>query len=206
MNVDWWVDAVAFIVGDNDIQAKALIAWKCWREVHQLGLWDAEGQEKDGDGCDGLDAWDRKYGGLGSFVDNESKSRSLPDFRRSPKSASCDVPPFFAIQVDGLPRGCDIEWQSLGAAYSDFMTPTVHSLCSHIPISLDDIPSDREMRIKLKEMPEKRQEFGPLDATVYTPQPDLVAGIPAQVIPCKSVWGPGGTELSAGIVVRHMIE
>ena len=203
MKVNWWTAAVAFIVGGDDVHAKALVAWECWHEVHQAQLWEADGQDADDSDINGLDVWDRKYGGMGSFVNDDSEGRHLPDFKRSSNPESKSVPPFFAVQVDALPRSCDIEWHSSGMAYSDLATPTVQSPCSHIAMSLSEASSDHDFRTQIREISSKIQEVEDFDATVYTSQPWLVRDIEAQVIPCKSVWGPAGKELAAGIVIRN---
>ncbi|KAL6716454.1 hypothetical protein ACLMJK_006021 [Lecanora helva] len=199
MNVNWWMAAVAFLVGEDDIQAKASIAWECWRKVHEVGLWESRNQDVDDDG---LDVWDKTHGGFGSLANAVERSR-LPDFSRSHNPPSSNVPPFLAVQVSGLPRECDVEWQSSGIAYSNSMTPTVRSICSHIAIPQND--SDDVIQCQLREVFDKQKHVGTSDATIYTTRPDLVGEISAQVVPCRSVWGPAGSKLAAGISVHDDI-
>ena len=199
MNVSSWTGAIAFIVGSDDVQAKALTAWKAWREIHQPWLWKAKGQKNHEDGIDDYDVWDQRYGGMGSFVKDEGRSYCLPDFERSSNQV---VPQFFAVQVDGLPRGCEVEWYSSGIAYSHYATPSVHSPSQYVPIDFDSRNPSRSLRTETMEILENSDHLESPDATVYTSRPDLVGDLGVQVIPCKAVWGPAGRILAAGIVLR----
>ena len=202
MKVGWWTGAVAFVTGVADVRSKALMAWKTWEEVHQAQLWEVEGQNEDDEGLGEIDQWDKRHGGLGSFVNDQEKGWRLPDFKRFSDPKRSNVPHFFAVQVDELPRGCEIEWQSLGIAPSDSGEPDV-SLFSYMAISWDVLSSDDCFRTQLNEMLGRRQQPENFDTTIYTPRPDLVGEIDAQVIPCRSIWGSNGTRLAAGIAIRY---
>ena len=187
MSVSWWIGGIAFLTGDGDVQTKAMIAWEIWKGVHQKQLWEKEELEDDG-----LDAWDRKYGGLGSLIKDEQDVPSLPDINRLSVSPSSEPPGFFAIQVDELPRGCDIEWQGLGA------TNPYLDIISYFTISSES--SDEEFRTILLDVvgrPHIQQ------ATIYTRRTTLLSGLSVQIVPCSAVYGSEGTELAAGIVFQR---
>lgn len=192
MNVSWWTGSIAFITGEGDVRMKSIIAWEVWKGVHRKELWEKDGAEEEEE--DGLDAWDKKYGGLGSLVKSEAEIQSLPDITRLSLSPS-DIPPgFFAVQVDALPRGCSVEWQGLGS------TDPYLDIVSYVTIPLTS--SDEEF---CKVLLTALEEFGPLQlqqATIYTRRTALLGGFSVQVIPCSAVYGPEGQEIAAGIVIQ----
>ena len=189
MNVRYWVGAIAFIVATDEVHSKALIAWEIWERLHQSELWEADDLDTNEDDDDGFDVWNKRYGGSGNHVRNKSEDHRLPNFKLCSNSGWSKVPPFFAVQIDELPRGCDIEWQSSGVASIESLLPAVPPPCSHTAITTDSGLKDLE-------------PMHDLDATIYTPYPDLASNLGMQIIPCRSVWGPGGTRLAAGIVKR----
>ncbi|KAF6235811.1 hypothetical protein HO173_006006 [Letharia columbiana] len=189
MNVSWWTGGIAFISGKSDVRMKAIIAWEIWKGVHQKELWEKDGVEEDG-----LDAWDKKYGGLGSFMKDEVEVQSLPDIARLSISPFVGPPGFFAVQVDELPRGCNIEWQALG------VTNPYVDIVSYATISLTS--SDEEFRTVLLATVEGcRPQLQ--QATVYTQRTALLSGLSMQVFPCSAVYGPEGEEVAAGIVLQQ---
>ena len=154
-NVTWWSGAVAFIASSEHLQSKAIVAWKAWEAMHQHSPRqddDEEEEEEDTDQDANFDVWDQRYGNPVSFKpDSEKTAPHLPDFglvdlldprsqeKPSPSVAavaSSSVPGFFAAQVSALPRGCEIEWQSLGVARS-----RVKLSHSHRPVDGFDYPS-----------------------------------------------------------------
>jgi len=203
MNVSWWTGAIAFIVGEHTVYEKAMVAWKTWEAVHQVETWGCSGTVEEDDGFDGLDPWDMRYGGLGSLANVQPRSPSLPDFRRLSDSAWHNAPHFFAVQVDGLPHSCDIEWQSSGIAYEDTSTPTARPPFFYISILWDDSIADQRFQSKIMETLDGRQRAEDFDARIYTSRPELVNDFSMQVIPCMSVWGPAAQRLGAGIVIRN---
>ena len=190
MSVSWWTGGIAFITGECDVQMKAILAWELWKGVHQKQLWEKDEMEDDG-----LDPWDKKYGGLGTLVTGEAEVPSLPDIARLSASLSSEIPGFFAIQVDELPRGCNIEWQSLG------VTNPYLDIVSYVPISLTT--SDEEFRTILFATLGGLEHHQLQQATVYTQRTALLSGLSVQIIPCSAAYGPEGKELAAGIVLQH---
>ena len=191
MNVGWWTGGLAFVTGPGDMQTKARLAWEAWREVHQLELWEKDDEEEDG-----LDVWYRRYGGMGRLGKNTAEVQPLPDFARFLDSASPNVPGFMAVEVDELPRGCEIEWQSLGVAYQHSATRGVGSLVSYIGLQ-----SDQELRLKLIDILSEVKFPEKIQATVYGPNASLVSDLDVQIIPCKAVWGAEGIPLAGFIAL-----
>lgn len=188
MGVTWWTGVIAFVAGDRDIQIKARLAWKTWKAVHQRELWEKEEVEEDG-----LDAWDRRYGGLANFVQEEVESQSLPNLE---KLESAGVPGFFTVHMNELPRRCDIEWQGLGAT-----NPSIHRT-SHVDVPLS--ASDDNLRSELIDILKKETPGPRPQAVVYTPRMDVACEFDVQLVPCRAVYGSEGTELAAGIIIHHV--
>ncbi|KAL9137720.1 MAG: hypothetical protein Q9175_001067 [Cornicularia normoerica] len=188
MCVSWWIGGIAFITGKRDVRMKAITAWEIWKGVHQKELWENDGMEEDG-----LDAWDKKYGGFGSFV-VEAEVRSLPDIARLSDSPFVRPPGFFAVQVDELPRGCNIEWQGLGVTnpYADVVSY----------MTINSASSDEEFCMILLATLDGFGPFQLQQATVYTQRAVLLSGLSIQIVPCSAVYGPEGNELAAGIVLQ----
>lgn len=191
MSVSWWTGAVAFIIGQGNLQLEARFAWETWAHAHHRGLWKIFDVEDDG-----LDAWDRKYGGMSSLVPETANASPLPDFEKSPYSSDSDIPGFFAVQVDELPRGCTIEWQSLG------ITRPMHTVWYGAIMSNEP---DQGLRTKLLEVLVPRGKGNEdVHVTVYTCRPAVICDLDVQIVPCRAVWGQGGVSLAAGVVI-HLI-
>ena len=229
MHVQYWTGAIAFIADNKDPREKAIMAWLAWKYVHKSSLkrWgkkdikdkhedEYEDEDEDEESEDGPDVWDKVYGGLGNHAVEEEKEQRLPDFGivdyDTPRDAF--VPGFFAVQVAQLPRGCDIEWQSLGIAHSEIVgldyrehQTSFAKETRHISIPMKT-PVDT-LRAALHEILDPVVIAG-LEcrwrlphATIYTKNPSLVAGMKAQIVPCKAVWGDEGIELAAAVVVLY---
>lgn len=217
MEVSWWTGAIAFLVGGEDVGQKALVASLCWEKMHQRQP-DEEGDDEDAPGRP--DAWDKKYGGLGSLsLEPESRSK-LPDFEKVSLTGSMKslVPGFFAVQMDELPRGCEIEWQSLGIAHSKvrmslgqlaglrlrqctIIEGAMTVACVEIPLSTSHHFDETE---GLKVLNKAMKCFGQeVHVVIYTPHPATFSSIKAQIIPCRGIWGCGRIELAAGVVARY---
>lgn len=192
MNVSWWTGSIAFITGGDDVGTKSIIAWETWKGVHQQSLWEKNLVDEEEDG---LDAWDKKYGNLGSLAQAETQVHSLPDIARLSLSPSDEPPGFLAVQVDALPRGCDIEWQGLGSTdpYFDVVSYVT------IPLTSSDEEFGTMLSATLGGFGVRRLQH----ATIYTRRTALLGGFSVQVIPCRAVYGPEGQEIAAGIVLQQ---
>lgn len=62
--VNWWVNAIVFIVGDDHIQAKGRLAHQAWKLLHERNLWEDDMNTEN----DNLDIWDQRYGFQSSLV------------------------------------------------------------------------------------------------------------------------------------------
>lgn len=124
MRIQFWTSAVAFFARSQpgeSMKHKADLAWHAWRLAHKQP--DEEDEENDGP-----DPWDLKYNpayaALGSTDAQESGGGSLPDWstltlRQQNEAESC-IPPFFAVEVEELPRGSAVEWHAhLGLSQVD---------------------------------------------------------------------------------------
>ena len=227
MEVEWWMGGVAFITAKSldAAERRAKAAWLAWSMVHEPDFGGRGNGKIDEE--DGLDPWDKKFGGMGDFA-NQEKKQHLPDFERLLLNDGDNlrnklVPGFFAVQVDELPRGSQIEWHSLGVKNADVNLGSERSEGS-ITTSCALATGDRTMlyvgilpgqplgteisklldglKKSLKDAGEARTRTQRLHWIVYTPPKANLHGVEAQIIPCRSVWGPEGTRLSAGIVIH----
>ncbi|RAL06038.1 uncharacterized protein BO80DRAFT_421223 [Aspergillus ibericus CBS 121593] len=209
MQVDWWLGAVAFLTGEEHIETQARLAWDLWARMHAR-------QEKDEeeDDISGLDVWDIKYGGRAHEQPTTTTAPNLPNFEVIHSDAL--IPAFFAVQIEELPRGCDIEWQGLGyrcgglkmtaedTAYGRKIAVATEQNLSYTSIEIDaeQAPSDVESHLQLilQALPERSEDSHTI---IYTSQPLSRVPFPAQVVPCKAVWGSRGRQLAAGVVVQR---
>lgn len=234
----WWMGGVAYLVSDTEEgRNRARAAWLAWRMVHERGFEtgkgprEEEGEEEEEEEEQEWDAWDRKYGGKGSFAAAE-RPIHLPDFERvifEGRDCAADgtVPGFFAVQVDELPKGCSIEWQALGVKnghvkFQQWIADgyLVHSssiLTCGTTVSYVGIPKLHSGHVLNKELfklidtlcREKFPKGGGEESTeptslitIYTPEAHQVQQLDVQIIPCRAVWGRDGAELAAGIVIQ----
>ena len=223
LKVTYWSGAIAFIAAEDDVQYKAAVAWKTWESLHL----SANGQDQDeNEEDDGPDAWDRKYGGYSSFEIGDSSPRHLPNFKAIQPRQGYDsmVPGFFAVQVDEIPRGCEIEWQSQGIASDKICVESYETGASkaticrtmnesvaiiYIPIVYAENLSIKDLKdqaikaiISQDVIDEDWTKWFSSHATVYTSHPSLFQSEDVQLVPCRRIWGSEGEELSAGLVLR----
>lgn len=140
MEADWWLGAVVFLAGDENIFAKAKAAWDIWEHMNRDPSSLTAGA-KEGDGNDDetpeFDCWDIKYGNqrdLGNLSSSKGVRKSLPNF--DVVRGSVCTPPFFAVQVAALPRAVDIEWQGLGTR-SNLLTTSEETQINNRPWTLE---------------------------------------------------------------------
>lgn len=136
LKVQQWTSAVAYFdkaASDEEMRTKAQLASRAWSMMH------AEPEDEDDDGD--IDPWDLKYNtqymSLASGAD--SKPRRLPDWevfpmRQQNEPETC-IPPFFAVEVEELPRQSTIEWHAhIGLSG---LSETSTQLVSHAESQLD---------------------------------------------------------------------
>lgn len=207
--VDWWLGTVAFLSGVDAIDRKAAIAWQLWETMHSRRDEDDEEDEEPA-----LDAWDIKYGGRAHEQQSSAGASTFP--KLSVVQSELQVPAFFAVQVEELPRGSDIEWQGLGYR-CDGVNLTMEDTASgqkidasttenmrYTAFEIDRDQSGQNLESSLQQVMEMYSEQPVhLHAIVYTAQP-LRSGVwPGQIVPCRSVWGRQGRRLAAGVLVQR---
>ncbi|KAI9834841.1 MAG: hypothetical protein M1819_002749 [Sarea resinae] len=223
MEVTWWTAGLVFITGEHEIQSKAIVAWEAWKQIHEAETVEAEGEE-----AEEVDIWDRRLGNLRQLSLHEEPSHHRlpdPEMVSYSEDVAAKRPPFLAIEVDELPRACEIEWTSLGIAHghvhlstsSDRLATAEHSVVaggqlSMVCTSISDASTDAEM------VSEIIKAIGPDQAghdeyasrgpgqhvMVYTTRSlEGIRDLKLQVVPCRSLWGPEGKRLGAGVIVQR---
>jgi len=113
VGVQLWTSAVAYFPTAESAEAmagQAGLAAKAWRLAHRDGQDDAEQ-----DGEVGPDLWDRRYNPEFMSYNQPPKHAQLPDwetFQDSTEGVPHRSPPFFAVEVEELPRQAGIEWHA----------------------------------------------------------------------------------------------
>ncbi|KAJ5669182.1 hypothetical protein N7462_010252 [Penicillium macrosclerotiorum] len=201
--VDWWLGAVAFLAG-GDVGARARVAWALWSKAHAAPV----SNDDDNDDEPQLDAWDIKYGRRGADLVPRSSGHGVPRFEVLDR-ASAFVSPFLAVEVDALPRGCEIEWQGLGSRCARAM---VESSADAVSVIVDE--GIRSVCVEIGEgstalaeqvsaVVETYTSGGTLaQAVLYTAQAVDEGVWPGQIVPCRSVWGREGRKLTAAVVLQ----
>ncbi|KAE8352910.1 hypothetical protein BDV28DRAFT_157462 [Aspergillus coremiiformis] len=201
MQVGWWLGAVAYLTGADHIGAKAQVAWRLWETMHT--------QHKDSDEEDEestLDAWDIRYGGRAYEQPIKSEAAALPNM--SVVQSDVLIPPFFAVQVAQLPRDSDIEWQGLGyqcdglkmaAEELDFGHKIDTITDENLRYTGIEINDHGDLESCLQRILDRYStQPGVSHAVLYTAQPLSRTIWPGQIVPCTSIWGQKGRQLTAG--------
>lgn len=201
--VNWWLGAVAFMTGGEHVEEQARIAWELWKRRHSRPQ-DDEHEEEGPQ----LDAWDIKYGRRAEELTPQAPESRLPDFSCLDEDSQSSIPGFMAVEVDELPRGSDIEWQGLGGRCQQ-----VRLLGSRVgtETKVDGRYMYRWVELEAgSSVPLEERVLSLVNFNVQTPgqsQPVLYTTIPVangrwpgQIVPCRSVWGPEGRRLVAGVV------
>jgi diphthine-ammonia ligase len=221
-SVTLFAGAVAFLAGPHAAH-KAATAAELWARIHRRPDDDDDDEPESA----GPDAWDRRYGGQRSFVPAPEPARRLPDFDTVLGSEAADpdpTPGFFAVEVSGLPRGADVEWVGCGIAggttvrcgacvLQGLRGRRCEPVGSAAAISFLDVPLARgggpesggeTAALRALGLLGDGGERGGGHATLYAVAPARFAGFRGQLVPCRRVWGSGGVELAAGLVVRSV--
>ena len=212
--VTWWTYGIAFFVGNGkeDIPKQAMLTGLAWGKLHEPNLWETERLQEN----DEIDLWEIKYGGHSTFA-NSVEELPLPDFRTRQtvegselgKGSNAELPAFFAVQVDELPRGCKVEWHAPGLASTNVRV-TTYSIMGiqfhdcYLPrydrtISAASIPasiSEESFASYIGAMSVSLSDHQ--HVTVYTTR--AIDGN-QEFVPCRSIWGRDGRQLSAAVIV-----
>ena len=135
MKVQLWTSAVAYFPrapSPDEMAHRASLAGTVWSRAHSRSS-DEEDEE-----AAGPDLWDRRFNPEYMTVgdDATAKSVSLPDWEvfEDEDSPGCK-PPVFAVEVEELPRGAEVEWHAhagLSAVNSGAVQTGVYSGVSRI--------------------------------------------------------------------------
>ena len=224
MGVTWWPGAIAFITTSEGTTQKAQICHSLWESMTSIKGEENGSIGPGNDNEEDSDIWDRTYGNDRSYAVADDSRRPLPDFTSMKR---CDKPGFLAVEVAELPRGSQVEWQSVGFKgeglesvscntyqEGDPTTPSVNgeeisgqlitkcsldSKSSMVFLELPVLPDELSLSslLEIKDL----SELTAFTGTVYTTQPELFGDVPVQVVPCRTVWRSGGRRLEAGLVV-----
>jgi diphthine-ammonia ligase len=111
MEIRWWASAVAYIPrgSKQEIAAKAVIAGRAWTQIHARMPGDADsGNDEE------RDLWEEKhYAGM-EIWGGAREEKQLPEWSRveAGRDQEGQSPPFFAVEVEELPRESGIEWHA----------------------------------------------------------------------------------------------
>lgn len=112
-----WTSAVAYFAkspSQQEMKQNAILAGRAWQLIHKPTADDDEDID-----ASGPDLWDLKYNPEYMTLANAEQtasSKSLPDLEifslnQQNEPASCE-PPFFAVEVQELPRQSAVEWHA----------------------------------------------------------------------------------------------
>ncbi|KAJ0414674.1 hypothetical protein BJY00DRAFT_305428 [Aspergillus carlsbadensis] len=210
MEVNWWLGAVAFFTGSDQIKPRARVAWNLWEKMNE----STEEAEQEDEST--LDIWDIKYGRRGHEQAKPVASPRLPDLDLVADGSDSRVPGFLAVQVHELPRNSDIEWQGLGyrcegvklsrtkAEYGRTATVTTNENHAYSFIEIERGASSSDLEAQIQRVLEAYTlSSESCHCVIYSSQPLPQEGFSGQVVPCKSVWGAEGRKLAAGVIVQR---
>jgi diphthine-ammonia ligase len=111
MDVQWWTSIVAYLPRGpaQRLSQPAQIAGQAWTLIHRRPV-----LEEDDENDESRDLWEEKnYAGMENRGGRKEK-RALPDWEivESVHGDEVNSPPFFAVEVEELPRGAGIEWHA----------------------------------------------------------------------------------------------
>lgn len=116
MHVSWWTGAVAYFSRDSlsNISRKAKLAGFAWEDQHLVEKTTDEDPELE-DNSKVPDLWEAHYHGGVKTMGGSITQRRLPNWSvvSSQDDSNPALPPFFAAEVEALPRGSDIEWHAI---------------------------------------------------------------------------------------------
>ncbi|KAH8602790.1 hypothetical protein B0O99DRAFT_666403 [Bisporella sp. PMI_857] len=114
--VTWWTSVVAYLPRSSVIpaQERARIAGEAWSTIHHSST------AADVDDDEEVDLWEEKYYAAMGHMGTEKRQHELPHWgivTSHDGANKRNAPPYFAVEVEELPREADIEWHAhLGIA------------------------------------------------------------------------------------------
>lgn len=224
MKVHWWASAIAFVVAkDTTIRSTARVVWEAWRRCHSRGSVSAQDDRAEDER---FDVWDHQLGHLQDWSRKRGADHQLPNFEMVDViSTSITEPSFLMVQVDALPRGCDVEWAAVGVAGArvavsgrrDDEIRTEHCILrgtdtTIFQATIPDELGDQEVFSHLRQIINEEarwpttsvqptRAFHNILVTIYTTRNLALLNLDnVNVVYCKSVWA-SGQKLAAGVVI-----
>jgi diphthine-ammonia ligase len=117
LKVQFWSSVVAYFPrssSPDEMQHRASLAAATWTDAH---AWSKGDGDEGGTGDIGLDLWDKRYNTqFISFGSEDKSSPALPEWDVLSNGRQDDetgpAPPFFAVEVEELPRQSAVEWHA----------------------------------------------------------------------------------------------
>lgn len=208
MRVKWWTGAVAFLASGcaaEESKQRAMKAIHAWSTIHKDFASNAisadENEEED------VDVWDIRNGvsAHGGRNTDAPYRPTLPVFTDDLQAA----PPCFAVQVEELPRGAQIEWMSSGLTTTNLRQLRSGQTCSLTATNFDF--STMHVALEHEQDIEALAARLPTEAHLTAFVSNLTAVEPlialsASVIPCRRIWSESGKEVLALVVVRSVVD
>ncbi|KAF4554082.1 Diphthine--ammonia ligase-like protein [Elsinoe fawcettii] len=199
MNVNLLLGAMLFIGrdGSTDPQLYVDVASQIWKKLHEAKAAGSEDSEDED-----VDVWDVKHGIAGAR-DGRSKQTST---YRDTIQRDC-MPPFFAAEVQTLPRNAPVEWCSTGWAEKgvSFSVENLHGKGTtwRLKSSGQDgylvdwivVRTDEELESLKHEILDRGGLW-----TIYAAgnvERGMAETLGAMVVPCYRLWDSQGTEVRA---------
>ncbi|RDL34548.1 uncharacterized protein BP5553_07676 [Venustampulla echinocandica] len=218
MDVGWWTSAVAYLpaASAESNAERASIAGQAWRIVHC----ETPTVEEDGDGEE-RDLWEEKYYAGMAQRGAQQTQKLLPDWNIvKPCGRSIDHPPFFAVEVDELPRQSSIEWHAHMGVVNGPVTihPSAHNhrwslyQCTfggrlQSIIAIEHLEPSSETRNALHEALEALGMDDSGESGWFASYVDVSvqgawgSGVSSGMIPCTRIWGGSGNRLGAVLII-----
>jgi diphthine-ammonia ligase len=239
MDVIWWTGAVAYLSRDTiqKISSKAKLAAAAWQYQNFATKPAKDNDDEDITG-DERDLWEeRHHGGLQNRSGMQT-IKQLPDWSAviNGDETSNNTPPFFAAEIEELPRGSSIEWQAFPGLTDGSIKTSTHSIPSIGTIStctvadhttyttlfltfaqnISSLAQTIDLLLSKIETPaqttQRKQQSGYGNAqAAYLDVGvgglwDEVEGDYGGVVPCRSLWDWEGKRLAAVLLFESCVE
>jgi diphthine-ammonia ligase len=198
MHVRWWTSAVAYLPRSppSHLPLLAALAGRAWTLAHLRA-------DEDEDPAPDRDLWEEKHG-MGPQRSRHVLKTALPDWECVHGDLS--APPFFAVEVQELPRGSGVEWHAhVGVAGGTGVEVSkeereggVVYRCAVVGrVYLVVMVLYAEVGRRLEEVLAKEGAAGREYVTYWDVSLGPRGGELLGMIPCRSIWDAGGRRLGA---------
>ncbi|KAF4633031.1 hypothetical protein G7Y89_g5103 [Cudoniella acicularis] len=219
MDVAWWTSAVAYLprASADTNTSRAAIAGQAWRYLHRRPIAD-----DDLDDGEGRDLWEEKhYAGMENRG-GRRLSKMLPDWDvvKPHGDRGEPIPPFFAVEVEELPRKSGVEWHAHlgvvngpvelhliihGGEWAIYQSSFGGTLQSVVMINYMKSPSSLRKAVDevfkvlcLETTDERNWHSSYLDVSIQEALEPRLFGC---AIPCRSIWDISGKRLGACLIL-----